>query len=123
MIGPAADPVRVKPSFVLRDGAADRDALDRLRSRERQLTTLPGDEYTLVYRLPDAVADYEIFLESRGYYLEWMRAEWIAEEDVLRAAQLFLDPVSALRVMAPEYKRVEADMERTFWSSKYVRAN
>ncbi len=83
------------------------------------MSTLPGDEYTLVYPLPGLESDYEFFLESRGYYLEWMRAEWIAEENPLRAAQLFLDPASALKTMAPEFKQVEADMERVFWSSRY----
>ena len=117
--GAAADPVRLEPAAVLRDGAADDDALERLRSRDDQLSTLPGDEYTLVYRLPDPTADYEFFLESRGYYLEWMRTEWLAEENLLRAAQLFLNPASALKSMAPEFKQIEPEMERVFWSSRY----
>ncbi len=118
-IGAEVDTVRLRPSQVLRHGAPDAVALARLRSREGQLSTLPGDAYTLVYPLPDSDADYELFLESRGYYLEWMRAEWIAEENPLRAAQLFLDPASALKAMAPEFKQVESDMERVFWSSRY----
>jgi hypothetical protein len=83
--------------------------------------TLPGDEYTLVYRLPDDFADRELFLEARGYYLEWMREEWLAEENALRAAQLFLDPAAAMRAMAPEFKRREGEMEAVFWGSRYVR--
>jgi len=113
-------PVRLRPSLVLRAGAPDTIALARLRSRTEQLVTLPGDAYTLVYDLPEEDSSYELFLESRGYYLEWMRAQWLAEENGLRAAQMFFDPAGALRTMAPEYKRVEPDMERLFWSSRYA---
>lgn len=116
----SASPIRLRPSLVLRAGLPDTIALARLRSSERQLVTLPGDAYTLVYDLPDPDASYEFFLESRGYYLEWMRAQWLAEENSLRAAQMFFDPAGALRTMAPEYKRVEPDMERMFWSSRYA---
>jgi len=115
-----ASALRLRPSLVLRAGAPDTIALSQLRSRTEPLVTLPGDVYTLVYELPDMSARYEVFLESRGYYLEWMRAQWLAEENSLRAAQMFLDPAGSLRAMAPEYKRVEPDMERLFWSSRYA---
>jgi hypothetical protein len=118
VLGEEVSPIRVRPSLVLRAGAADTSALARLRSRTDALVTLPGDAYTLVYELPDGHA-YELFLESRGYYLEWMRAEWLAEENNLRAARMFLDPAGSLRAMAPEYKRIEPEMERIFWSSRY----
>jgi hypothetical protein len=48
-----------------------------------------------------------------------MRTEWLAEENLLRAAQLLLDPASALKSMAPEFKQIEPEMERVFWSSRY----
>lgn len=115
-----ASAVRLRPSLVLRAGAPDPIALAQMRSRTEPLVTLPGDAYTLVYQLPDRSTGYEVFLESRGYYLEWMRAQWLAEENGLRAAQMFLDPAGSLRAMAPEYKRVEPDMERLFWSSRYA---
>ncbi len=44
------------------------------------IVTLPGDAYQLAYRLPEHPERYELFLESRGYYLEWMRREWMADE-------------------------------------------
>ena len=115
-----ASALRLRPSLVLRAGAPDTIALSQLRSRTEPLVTLPGDAYTLVYELPDMSTRYEVFLESRGYYLEWMRAQWLAEENSLRAAQMFLDPAGSLRAMASEYKRVEPDMERLFWSSRYA---
>jgi hypothetical protein len=115
------EPLRLEPVAVRRGGTLDRQALALLTDSTRTLVTLPGDEYTLVYRLPEDFARRELFLEARGYYLEWMREEWLAEENPLRAAQLFLDPAGAMRVMAPEFKRREADMEAVFWRSKYVR--
>jgi hypothetical protein len=117
------EPLRLDPVAVRRGRVADRQALALLADSAKTLVTLPGDEYTLVYRLPEDFMSRELFLEARGYYLEWMREEWLAEEDLARAAALFIDPAGAMRAMAPEFKRREGDMERAFWGSKYVRRN
>jgi len=85
------------------------------------LATLPGDVYQLTYRLPPHPERYEIFLEARGYYLEWMRREWFAEQNSGLALGLFLDPAASLRRLAPAYKQVEPDIERLFWSSRYAK--
>ncbi len=63
----------------------------------------------------------ELFLESQGYYLEWMREEWIADEDLAQAARFFRSPRRVLRDLAPEFKAIEATMEDLFWSSRYVK--
>jgi hypothetical protein len=117
------DPVRLDPVAVRRGRAADANALALLRDSARTLVTLPGDEFTLVYRLPEDFARRELFLEARGYYIEWMREEWLAEENLLRAAGLFVDPARSMRTLAPEFKRREAEMEAAFWGSRYVRRN
>jgi hypothetical protein len=114
-------PLRLDPVAVRRGSVQDPQALAALLDSTRTLVTLPGDEYTLVYDLPEDFARHELFLEARGYYLEWMREEWLAEENPARAAQLFLDPAGAMREMAPEFKRREAEMEAVFWRSRYVR--
>jgi hypothetical protein len=88
---------------------------------DRPLTTLPGDVYSYSFRLPDDAGHYELFLESQGYYLEWMRDEWLLEENKVRAAQLLLSPEQLLRDMAPEFKKQEAGMESLFWASRYAR--
>jgi hypothetical protein len=119
-LGEAVDPIRVRPSAVMRGSEPDTSALAALLDPRRSVVTLPGDELVLRYRLPDTSAEQEIFLESRGYYLEWMRPEWLAEENPLRAAALFYDPQGTLRSLAPAYKQVEPDMERAFWSSRYA---
>jgi hypothetical protein len=120
-LGPPAEPLRLEPERVLRDAAEDAGALAALRGAARPLTTLPGDSFTLIYRLPGDAGTYEFFLQSRGYYLEWMRQEWLAEEDPERLALLFLDPRASLRQLAPEFKRWEPGMETAFWGSRYAR--
>ena len=115
------EPLRLAPVDVARDGASDPAALAALLDPERSLTTLPGDAYTLLYSLPDDGREYELFIESRGYYLEWVREEWMREESATHLAEMFFDPRAALTRLAPEYKRVEPNMERAFWSSRYAK--
>jgi hypothetical protein len=86
----------------------------------RPLVTTPGDSYTFAFRLPEDFADQELFLESRGYYLEWMRDEWMRDESRIRAAMMFFTPHLALRVLAPQFKKIEPQMERLFWNSRYA---
>ncbi|MGE5693531.1 MAG: hypothetical protein ACM3YF_07115, partial [Candidatus Zixiibacteriota bacterium] len=112
---------RLQPSLVRKEGRVDEETRKLLLDSAQMLVTFPGDEYTLVYRLPEDFSRYELFLESRGYYLEWMRREWLAEENLDRAAMMFFNPENALRVLAPEFKKVEAEIEEQFWGSKYVR--
>lgn len=116
-----ADVVRLDPIAVKRGGTDDTVALNALLDSTRLLTTLPGDEYTLVYSLPADYRDLELFLESRGYYLEWMRESWLADDDQHRAVQMFRNPAAMLRELAPAFKRLEPGMEATFWSSRYAR--
>jgi hypothetical protein len=120
-LGEPLAPVRVAPSRVERAGRADSAAWRALVDTSASLVTLPGDEYDLVYRLPVQPEQYELFLESRGYYLEWMRREWLAEENLESAAQILFDPAGALRTLAPAFKRHEPEMEEHFWNSRYVR--
>jgi hypothetical protein len=49
----------------------------------RYLVTYPGDLYKVSFALPPAVEGMQrsYFLASRGYYIEWMRMDWIAESE------------------------------------------
>ena len=116
---------RVRPSVlhpvrVTKRGAEDANALELLRDSSRALVTLPGDEFVLEYELPERFADHELFLQSRGYYLEWMRGEWLAEENPARALSMFRNPARAMRDLAPAFKKQEAGMEQAFWNSRYA---
>lgn len=112
--------VRVPPARVVRGGRPDRAALASLLGEGPPLVTQPGDTLAIEYDLPAFAHAPEAFLDSRGYYLEWMREAWRAEENPERLAQLFLDPHGALRRLAPEFKRAEPEMDRTFWGSRYA---
>jgi hypothetical protein len=122
-LGDSVAPVRMAPRVVRRGGKTDPDATRALRDTtgQRPLTTFPGDAYDIVYRLPADPLRYDLFLESRGYYLEWLRREWLPEADPPKAARLALDPAGMLRELAPQFKVVEPTLEHLFWSSRYVR--
>lgn len=85
------------------------------------LTTLPGDRYAFTYELPDEPEALELFLDTRGYYLEWMRDEWVQEENAAKLSALLLDPAGAMRALAPEFHAREPELEQAFWRSRYVR--
>jgi len=115
------EPVRIPPAEVLRDGRDDAEALRRLTDPEEVLVTGPGDAYTLIYDLHEVPSPAGLFLESRGYYLEWIRESWIQDQGPAAVARILIAPRDALRQMAPAFKATEDEMEAVFWSSKYAR--
>ncbi|HEX6739773.1 MAG TPA: hypothetical protein VF310_15950 [Vicinamibacteria bacterium] len=114
-LGAAVTPQRLAPVEVRREDGPRVDAFAR-----GPLVTFPGDRYRFVYQLPPEPDSLELFLESRGYYLEWMRQEWLAEADPAAVMRVFGDPRRTLVDLAPEYHRQEAEMEKAFWSSRYA---
>ncbi|MDZ7336123.1 MAG: hypothetical protein ONB32_13310 [candidate division KSB1 bacterium] len=121
VISQAVQAIRLQPLKVLKDGLEDDQALATLCDSTKVLISLPGDTYTLKYHMPNATGNYEFFLESQGYYLEWIRKEWIEEENPFFLAQMLFDPQTALKRLAPEFKRVEKEIEYCFWRSRYAR--
>jgi hypothetical protein len=118
-LGERVSPLRLAP--VVRQARISRQfGPRRAPATGFPMVTLPGDAYLLGYRLPEHPERYELFLESRGYYLEWMRREWLADENPLRALEMVADPRAALRRLAPDFKRHEAGMEAAFWRSRYA---
>jgi hypothetical protein len=114
-------PERLLPEGVVRgDTAVDEEAKKNLAGLAGPLVTLPGDRYSIIYEMPVDYQAYDLFIDTRGYYLEWIRKEWIAEENPNMTFMMFSDPVKYLRVLAPQFKKVEAQMEQAFWRSKYV---
>jgi hypothetical protein len=120
VLGDPIEPIRLAPHEVRRGGACDEPARASLCDPERLLRTLPGDAYTLVYTLPDDGADYELFLDSQGYYLEWIRQEWLAEENQALAVMMLAEPALALHMLAPAFKAIEPEIESMFWESRYA---
>ena len=95
-LGARVEPFAVEPSVA---GART------FQPAQAPLVTRPGDVHTYAFSLPPDAGRYELFLESQGYYLEWMRDEWLPEENPARAAQLVLNPEQLLRDVAPEFKK------------------
>ncbi|MGD0341524.1 MAG: hypothetical protein ABSA76_07445 [Bacteroidales bacterium] len=117
------EPITVKPSTVIAVKGANSHEADLLKNPDNPLITLPGDEYDIYYNLPESAENYEIFIKTRGYYIEWMRDTWIAEENLKQAAIFFGFPRLFMKKAAGDFKKIEPSMEESFWNSKYVRKN
>ena len=115
-------PRALEPSAVTRGVAGRRARAGAAAARRAgHLVTVPGDAYRIAFELPPSRDGLELFLESEGYYYEWMREAWLAEEDAAMAALVLSDPAAALRRMAGPFKEREAGMEQAFWSSRFRR--
>jgi hypothetical protein len=118
-LGEPVTPIALDPVRVTKDGRVDEAARAKLADPARHLLTYPGDAYRLSFELPEG--DHELFLESRGYYYEWIRDEWLKEEDPREVLRILFQPEDAMRRLAPKYKELEGTMERTFWQSRFAR--
>ena len=118
-LGDPVTPQVIEAAAVERAGRPDPSALARLRGAEGHLVTLPGDAYHIRFELPLPGPELELFLETEGYYYEWMRKEWLPEEDPSMAALALGRPEQALRRLAGPFKESEAGLEAAFWSSRF----
>jgi hypothetical protein len=114
-------PVVLDPQSMENEAGADSGAHSALTDPDRYLVTYPGDRYMFLFSLPEGDQDFEFFLESQGYYYEWMRDEWLKEENPAMVALLMMNPAEALRQLAPAFKKIEPEMERIFWQSRFGR--
>lgn len=111
-------PIEISPSTILNKGRLDNTALSEINNPNKYLISMPGSEYKFNFTLPSSDTDYELFLYSKGYYLEWMRESWIKDKDLLKLKQMLDNPKKYLRVEAKPYKNYENTMEQEFWNSK-----
>ena len=120
--GERVDPIKINPSNITSGNFKDANTGEiALSDTLNPLVTLPGDSYNLIYDLPSVSNDYELFLCSKGYYIEWMREPWIDEENLKKASILFGFPKMYMRMAAKDFKLVESSMEESFWKSRYVK--
>ena len=111
-------PISIKPTAVFKDGQVSVKARNELLNNKKYLISMPGDEYEMVFELPDYEGEFSLFLASTGYYLEWMREQWIKDQDWSKIFQVLYRPKHFLKQQAPYYKAHEAQMESDFWNSK-----
>lgn len=123
-LGHSAEPLRIGPLVLSNEkGICDQFKKPLLSDTLDPLVTLPGDSYDLLYILPDTHQEYELFLSSKGYYIEWMREPWLREESLKKASLLFGTPRLFMKMAAKEFKLVEPTMEKNFWMSRYAKKN
>ncbi len=104
------------PVSVTHDGRDDPEALARLLDDQTRLHSYPGDVWGLGFEIPEG--PQTLFLAAEGFYWEWMREDWMVEEDGLAAVRFFADPGATLRRLAPAFKALETNMEPVFWETR-----
>ena len=89
---------------------------------EAYLISLPGNEFRLKFELPEIprTKEFELFLSTKGYYLEWIRKEWLEEKDIAKLRKMMTLDKKTWRELAIEFKSMEQEMETVFWNSKYT---
>ncbi|MCX6148059.1 MAG: hypothetical protein NTW25_12560 [Candidatus Kapabacteria bacterium] len=112
------EPIEISPSGVLNNGKNDDFSLGLLKNPNKYLISMPGSEYRFHYVLPKNNQDYELFLSSKGYYLEWMRKDWLQEKDLFKLYTMFENPKKYLKDEAHSFKLYESRLEKEFWDSK-----
>jgi hypothetical protein len=112
-------PVVIEPSSVETIKGLEANPLQKLKNSNEYLVTYPGDKYRISYSLPFNNA--ELFLDSKGYYLEWIRDEWVKEQNFRHLNLMINKPAQFLRKSAGEFKNLEPRMEETFWKSRYAK--
>ncbi|MBV6440742.1 MAG: hypothetical protein EPGJADBJ_02414 [Saprospiraceae bacterium] len=97
-------------------------SIDKVNSDDdNYLVSLPGDEFRFTFSLPEIEADneYELFLSSKGYYLEWIRQQWLEGKNLPKLRKMLLNDEDVWHELATEFKSMEHEMETVFWQSKY----
>jgi hypothetical protein len=116
-------PIAISPHEVTINEKKSMTAYEHLLNPEKHLISMPGDAFKLHYtlpqtNLPQTNSQYELFIRSGGYYLEWMREEWLKEKNLLKLYQMVYRPAAYLKKETSNYKTYEKTMEDVFWNSK-----
>lgn len=112
------NPLSIHPYNIINNNKIDNSLISVLLDTNKHIMTLPGDSFRFDFSLPDRNTDYAVFLSSTGFYLEWMRSEWLKDKDFSKLHQLVYYPKKFLREEAPLYKKQEKILEREFWNSR-----
>lgn len=100
------------------EGRADTTVLAALRAPDgRYLETVPGQRFTAVWQpqaLPAGVSR-TFLLASQGYYVEWMRRDWLA---VPRDTMPFRPTRSTIAAALSIWRTAQDSLERDFHTSR-----
>ncbi len=111
------EPEILYPLIVLDKKGMNTDALEKVKDTDQYLYSMPGDEFRFIFKMPSN-KDYQLMLQSKGYYLEWMREHWIKDKNLLELNQMINNPAKYLKQETKLYKQYESSMEELFWNSK-----
>jgi hypothetical protein len=112
------EPIFLNPTQVLDKAGKASAEVEKLNDSTKYLISLPGDVWELHYKLPEGETLYDVFLATRGYYLEWMREHWIKDKDLRQVYMMLYHPKKFLKSEAATYKANEQQMEEDFWNSR-----
>lgn len=110
-------PREIEATEIIKNGNRDEIALTKIKDSTDYIYSMPGDEFSFRFELPEKKT-YEKFLYSKGYYLEWMRNDWLKDQDLMKIRLMSKKPDKFFRKQAAEYKEHETLMEQLFWDSK-----
>ncbi len=113
-----ANVVELKPERLLYKKEVNPELLESLNDESKQLISMPGDEFELQFTLPECQNDFDLFLYSKGYYLEWMRESWLDDKNLLKLNLLLENPDKFFKKEARKYSKYEKEIEEIFWSSR-----
>lgn len=84
---------------------------------EQYFVTTPGDRFTATFEttLPDAGFEYSYMLAGQGYYIEWIRKDWIENTSAPDGLQLSADMIMQAQ---QKWKNVKKDFEQRFFESR-----
>jgi hypothetical protein len=112
------EPLEIHPHLIIKEGRIDNKSLATIKDPSKHMISMPGNEFEFHFELPEGSIDYELFLFSKGYYIEYMREEWLKEKNHGKLRDLVLFPKKYLKDEAKSYKEYEKTMEEAFWNSK-----
>jgi hypothetical protein len=111
-------PIEISPDQILNKNNYDAEALKLLEDPNGYLISMPGSVYKFNFTLPSRNQDYELFLYSKGYYLEWMRNSWLKDKNLAMLKLMISNPGKYMKKVAPGFVKYENQMEQEFWDSK-----
>jgi hypothetical protein len=115
-------PLKIPPTSIFINGKQDKTSISEINDPNKYLISMPGSEYKFNFTFPktnaNASTNYELFLYSKGYYLEWMREHWIKDKNLIKLHQMVYYPEMFLKDEAKDFKSYETTMEQQFWNSR-----
>lgn len=112
------EPVKIKPFLVRKQGKTDPSLLEKINDPDKLLISMPGNEFEFRFEADDPKSDHDYFLYSKGYYLEWMRENWLSNKNLTLLQRMLVNPERYLAEVAADYKEYEKTMEKQFWDSR-----